>query len=91
MNTPQNNPDGYFRGSPISYASGLKGNLLLMHGTGDDNVHYQNTEKLVNELVRNGKTFYQVSYPMRTHGISEGPGTSQHLRRTLIDFFQKNL
>ena len=91
MNTPQNNPDGYFRGSPISYAAGLKGNLLLMHGTGDDNVHYQNTEKLVNELVRNGKTFYQVSYPMRTHGISEGPGTSQHLRRTLIDFFQKNL
>ena len=91
MNTPQNNPDGYFRGSPISYASGLKGNLLLMHGTGDDNVHYQNTERLVNELVRNGKTFYQVSYPMRTHGISEGPGTSQHLRRTLIDFFQKNL
>lgn len=91
MNTPQNNPDGYFRGSPISYASGLKGNLLLMHGTGDDNVHYQNTEKLVNELVRNGKTFYQVSYPMRTHGISEGPGTSLHLRRTLIDFFQKNL
>ena len=91
MNTPQKNPDGYFRGSPISYAAGLKGNLLLMHGTGDDNVHYQNTEKLVNELVRNGKTFYQVSYPMRTHGISEGPGTSQHLRHTLIDFFQKNL
>ena len=91
MNTPQNNPDGYFRGSPISYAAGLKGNLLLIHGTGDDNVHYQNTEKLVNELVRNGKTFYQVSYPMRTHGISEGPGTSQHLRHTLIDFFQKNL
>ena len=91
MNTPQNNPDGYFRGSPISYAAGLKGNLLLLHGTGDDNVHYQNTEKLVNELVRHGKTFYQVSYPMRTHGISEGQGTSQHLRRTLIDFFQKNL
>ena len=58
MNTPQNNPDGYFRGSPISYAVGLKGNLLLLHGTGDDNVHYQNTEKLVNELVRHGKTFY---------------------------------
>ena len=91
MNTPQNNPDGYFRGSPISYAEGLKGNLLLLHGTGDDNVHYQNTEMLVNRLVSLGKTFYQVSYPMRTHGISEGRGTSQHLRRTLIDFFQKNL
>jgi len=91
MNTPQNNPDGYFRGSPISYAEGLKGNLLLLHGTGDDNVHYQNTEVLVNRLVSLGKTFYQVSYPMRTHGISEGRGTSQHVRRTLIDFFQKNL
>jgi dipeptidyl-peptidase-4 len=91
MNTPQNNPDGYFRGSPISYAEGLKGNLLLLHGTGDDNVHYQNTEVLVNRLVWLGKTFYQVSYPMRTHGISEGRGTSQHVRRTLIDFFKKNL
>jgi len=91
MNTPQNNPDGYFRGSPINFASGLKGHLLLLHGTGDDNVHYQNTEKLVNELVANGKTFYQVSYPMRTHGISEGRGTSQHVRRTLLDFFNKNL
>ena len=50
MNTPQNNPEGYRKGSPISYAAGLKGNLLLIHGTGDDNVHYQNCEMLVNEL-----------------------------------------
>ena len=55
MNTPQNNPEGYRKGSPISYAAGLKGNLLLIHGTGDDNVHYQNCEMLVNELVRHGK------------------------------------
>jgi len=91
MNTPQQNPDGYFRGSPINYVSGLRGNLLLIHGTGDDNVHYQNCEMLVNRLIEAGKTFYQLSYPMRTHSISERPGTSLHLRRQLIDFFNKNL
>jgi len=91
MNTPQANPDGYFRGSPINYAEGLRGSLLLLHGTGDDNVHYQNCEMLANRLISLGKRFYQVSYPMRTHGISEGRGTSKHLRETLIDFFGKNL
>lgn len=91
MNTPQNNPDGYRKGSPITYAAGLKGNLLLMHGTGDDNVHYQSTERLVNELIKNGKLFYQISYPMRTHGISEGEGTSLHVRKTMADFWLKNL
>lgn len=91
MNTPQQNPDGYFRGSPINFVGGLKGNLLLIHGTGDDNVHYQNCEMLVNRLVEAGKTFYQISYPMRTHSISERSGTSLHLRRQLIDFFNKNL
>ncbi len=91
MNTPQANPDGYFRGSPINFAEGLKGSLLLLHGTGDDNVHYQNCEMLANRLISLGKRFYQVSYPMRTHGISEGRGTSKHLRETLIDFFGKNL
>lgn len=93
MNTPQNNPEGYKKGSPITYAAGLtdKQNLLLMHGTGDDNVHYQSTERLVNELVKNGKTFYQIVYPMRTHGISEGAGTSLHVRKTMADFWLKNL
>ena len=55
MNTPQLNPEGYAKGSPISYVDGLKGNLLLIHGTGDDNVHYQNCEMLINELVKHGK------------------------------------
>ena len=91
MNTPQQNPDGYHRGSPINYASGLRGNLLLIHGTGDDNVHYQNCEMLVNRLIEEGKTFYQISYPMRTHSISERPGTSLHLRHQILDFFNKNL
>ena len=91
MNTPQNNPEGYRKGSPISYVNGLQGNLLLIHGTGDDNVHYQNCERLVNELVKAGKIFYQVSYPMRTHSISEGEGTSLHLRKTMADFWQQHL
>ena len=91
MNTPQQNPEGYHRGSPIHYAEGLQGNLLLIHGTGDDNVHYQNCEMLANRLIALGKPFYQVSYPMRTHGISEGPGTYAHVWATLTRFFRQNL
>lgn len=91
MNTPQNNPEGYRKGSPITYAAGLEGNLLIIHGTGDDNVHYQGTEMLVNELVKHGKIFYQISYPMRSHGIYEREGTSLHLRKTWADFWLKNL
>ena len=91
MNTPQNNPEGYKKGSPISYVEGLKGNLLLIHGTGDDNVHYQSCEMLVDELIKAGKIFYQVSYPMRTHGISEREGTTFHLRKTMSDFWTKHL
>lgn len=91
MNTPQNNPEGYKKGSPINFASGLKGNLLLIHGTGDDNVHYQNCEQLVNELVKEGKIFYQISYPMRTHSISERSGTSLHLRKSIVDFWKQYL
>ena len=91
MNTPQANPEGYRKGSPIGYAAGLKGNLLLIHGTGDDNVHYQSCEMLVNELIRLGKVFYQLSYPMRAHGISEGKGTTFHLRKSMVDCWLKNL
>ena len=91
MNTPQNNPEGYRKGSPITYAKGLKGNLLLIHGTGDDNVHYQSCEMLVNELIRHGKVFYQLSYPMRAQGIYEGEGTTSHLRKSMADYWLKNL
>ncbi len=91
MNTPQDNPEGYRKGSPITYAGGLKGNLLLIHGTGDDNVHYQNCELLVNELIRNGKLFSQLSYPMRSHGIYEGEGTTLHLRKSMADYWLKHL
>ena len=91
MDTPQNNSEGYRKGSPITYAEGLKGNLLLIHGTGDDNVHYQSCEMLVNELVRHGKVFSQISYPMRSHSINERPGTTFHLRKSMTNYWIKNL
>lgn len=91
MNTPEANPEGYRKGSPISWAGGLKGNLLLIHGTGDDNVHYQNCERLVNELVKRGKMFTQISYPMRSHGIYEGEGTTLHLRKTMAKYWLDHL
>lgn len=91
MDTPENNPEGYRKGSPISYAEGLRGNLLLIHGTGDDNVHYQNCELLVNELIKHGKMFSQISYPMRSHGINEGAGTTLHLRKSMEKYWRDHL
>lgn len=91
MNTPQNNPEGYRKGSPITYAEGLEGNLLLIHGTGDDNVHYQNCEMLVNKLIKNGKMFTQISYPMRSHSINEREGTTLHLRKTMAKYWLEHL
>lgn len=91
MNTPQENPDGYRKGSPITYVEGLKGNLLLIHGTGDDNVHYQNCELLVNKLVEYGKMFSQLSYPMRSHGIYERQGTTLHLRKSMAKYWLEHL
>ena len=91
MNTPQNNPEGYKKGSPITYAAGLEGNLLMIHGTGDDNVHYQCCEMLVNELVKHGKMFSQISYPMRSHGIYEREGTTLHLRKTMAKYWLEHL
>ena len=73
------NPEDYEAGSAINFASGLEGNLLYVHGTGDDNVHYQNAEQLFNELIRHNKYFTMLAYPNRSHGIFEGPGTRKHL------------
>jgi dipeptidyl-peptidase-4 len=89
MGLPQENREGYRNGSPITHARGLEGNLLLVHGTGDDNVHYQGTEALINRLVELGKPFDMMAYPNRTHGIYEGVGTTLHvyslLTRYLMD------
>ena len=76
--------------SPLAHAAGLRGNLLLIHGTGDDNVHYNNAEQMINELVKQGKTFQLMSYPNRTHSISEGEGTSRHLGATYTKFLREH-
>ena len=76
--------------SPLAHAQGLRGNLLLIHGTGDDNVHYNNAEQMINELVKQGKTFQLMSYPNRTHAISEGEGTSRHLAATYTKFLREH-
>ncbi len=91
MGLPADNAEGYADGSPITHAGGLGGDLLLIHGTGDDNVHYQGLELLVNELIKQGKLFEMMSYPNRSHGISEGDGTSLHLRRTMTRYLEEHL
>ncbi len=91
MGLPQDNPDGYKRGSAINFATGLKGRLLLVHGTGDDNVHFQGSQMLINKLVQSGKQFSFMEYPNRTHGISEGEGTTIHLYTLLASFLEDNL
>ncbi|UCJ09467.1 S9 family peptidase [Chitinophaga pendula] len=79
MGLPQENREDFVKGSPVSHAKDLKGNLLYIHGTGDDNVHYANAEMLLNELIKYNKQFQFMAYPNRTHSISEGEGTFQHL------------
>lgn len=91
MGLPADNPEGYRKGSPITYASQLKGNLLIVHGTGDDNVHFQGTEALINELVRYDKPFTMMAYPNRTHSISEGKNTTRHLYELLTRYLTQNL
>jgi len=79
MGLPQENREDFVRGSPLYYAKNLRGNLLVIHGTGDDNVHYKGTEELINELVKYDRQFQVMVYPNRTHAIREGEGTSLHL------------
>lgn len=91
MSTPQDNHEGYRDGSPITHAHKLQGNLLIMHGTADDNVHYASFEMLTNELIKHNKLFDQMIYPMRSHGIRERENTSYHLRQTMEKFWLENL
>jgi dipeptidyl-peptidase-4 len=91
MGLPKDNAEGYRLGSPINFAEGLKGNLLIIHGTGDDNVHYQGTERLINRLVALGKPFDMMAYPNRTHVIAEGPGTTPHLYHLIARYFTDHL
>jgi dipeptidyl-peptidase 4 len=88
MGLPQENREDFLKGSPVTYAKNLRGNLLYVHGTGDDNVHYSNAEALVNELIRYKRLFQFMPYPNRTHNISEGENTFEHLQLTYTKFLR---
>ena len=90
MGLPQENREDFIKGSPLSHVEGLRGNLLYIHGTGDDNVHYDNCEALLNALVKYNKQFEFMSYPNRTHSISEGEGTRRHLSTIYTNFLRRN-
>jgi dipeptidyl-peptidase-4 len=91
MGVPSDNAEGYRMGSPINFAGGLRGKLLIVHGSGDDNVHFQGTERLVNRLVELGKTFDFMEYPNRSHGIYEGEGTSLHVYSLIARYIEEHL
>ena len=89
MGLPQENKEDFIAGSPITYAKNLKGHLLIIHGTGDDNVHYANAEMMINELIKYNKIFQFMPYPNRTHAINEGEGTTRHLRNLYTTFLRQ--
>lgn len=91
MGLPEDNKEGYREGSPITHAKKLKGNLMIIHGTADDNVHYQNFEMLANELIKQNKIFNMMSYPMRSHSINERENTTLHMRRTMENYWTNYL
>jgi dipeptidyl-peptidase-4 len=84
------NPEDYRAASPLTYVKTLKGNLLYIHGTGDDNVHYKNAELLLNALIKYNKVFQFMAYPNRSHAISEGEGTRRHLITLYTEFLKRN-
>ena len=90
MRTPQENPDGYDLNSPINYVDLLKGNYLLIHGSADDNVHYQNTMEMISALVKNNKQFELFVYPDKNHSIYGG-NTRIHLFTKITNFIIQNL
>jgi dipeptidyl-peptidase 4 len=90
MRTPQENPEGYDDNSPINFTDQLKGSLLLVHGTGDDNVHVENSIEMIDALVKSNKQFDLMLYPNRDHGIYGG-NTRLHLFQMMTDFILKNL
>ncbi len=91
LQKPQDNPAGYDDNSPITHAAKLEGNFLLIHGTGDDNVHFQNAVNLQNALISAGKQFQSFYYPDRAHGIRKGKNTRTHLYRMMTDYLLSNL
>ena len=91
MGLPQDNDEGYTQGSPITHAAGLEGNLLMIHGTADDNVHYQSAEQLIDRLIALNKKFSFMSYPDRSHSINEKDNTRRHLFGLMTDYLNEHL
>ncbi|MCH8218451.1 MAG: DPP IV N-terminal domain-containing protein [Planctomycetes bacterium] len=91
MRTREVNPEGYRRSAPINFAEGLKGDLLIIHGTGETNTHVQITEGLVDRLIELGKQFDYMAYPHRNHGLREGRGTAIHLRMLMTRYLVEHL
>jgi dipeptidyl-peptidase-4 len=90
MGLPKENMEDFVKGSALTYAKNLQGKLLVVHGTGDDNVHFQNAEMLINELVKHNKQFQYMAYPNRSHSMQEGEGTFQHLMSLYTNFLKAN-
>jgi dipeptidyl-peptidase-4 len=91
MGLPEQNKQGYHDGSPISFADGLAGHLLIVHGSGDDNVHFQGTELLQNRLIELGKQFDFMDYPNRSHCLCEGRGTTFHWYSTMARYLEDHV
>jgi dipeptidyl-peptidase-4 len=91
MGLPQDHPEEYKQSAPTTFVNALKGDLLIVHGTGDDNVHYQATENLINALIAANKRFTMMAYPNRTHGIFEGENTTRHLYTLLTNYLKEHL
>jgi len=89
MGLLEDNEANYIAGSPITHAKELKGKLMIIHGTADDNVHYQSFERLTNELIKHNKMFDMMSYPMRSHSINERENTTLHLRQTMARYWKR--
>ncbi|MFZ3218227.1 MAG: S9 family peptidase [Candidatus Acidiferrales bacterium] len=91
MGLPLQNVEGYRNSSAINFAAGLRGHLLLVHGSGDDNVHYSGSELLLNRLIELDKPVDFMEYPNRTHAINEGAGTTLHLCSLLLRYLEEHL
>jgi dipeptidyl-peptidase-4 len=91
MRTPKDNPEGYRTCAPISYAEGLRGDLLIITGSGESNTHIEITEGLVDRLIELGKRFDYFVYPNRDHGLSEGKGSLVHVRMLIARYLVEHL
>ena len=91
MGLPLENVEGYRNSSAVNFAEGLRGHLLLVHGSGDDNVHYAGSELLLNRLIELDKPVDFMEYPNRTHSISQGTGTTLHIYSLLLRYLEEHL